>query len=180
VRWDRRGVEAVYDAILFFTIMMLATAGMLVYGVQARGVAEVEGYGEMQEYCQTTYSALLGSTIPYVECSDASGQVIAFRNWSVRELLTFDMTEKARGRWNTGLAPLEDAITAQASNLIRTGMNFALYARHELTSTAIIISGDTALQSLQDIPEGDVAASSWSGPVAGLTGNVEIGLKMWR
>lgn len=180
---DEEGQASLFDAVMFFVIMLIASTLIFVFSNQAFQTQEVIGREDMMTYTEDTRAAILQSTLHETWYEDNNGTKIVKPPGStnINDLLMEELALLDDGLSQENFKQgYESDIKNTLHNLVRTGYAYALQAIYTNES-----SGDTYeifISSEASIPDGDVTTSQWSSPMGSLgkPGNAVIKLSIWR
>lgn len=178
IRKSESGQAALFDALLFFVLMLLGATAALLPLSGIASVQDVEQAADMQEYAGEFSSVLFALTLNYTWYSNGNEKIVTNDNRAVLELLVEELvlleSGKSRDCFVNGT---EEPIAALAMALVRPGIDFSIVASYG--NSTITLSN----QEEGAIPEkGDVAASVASIGMEpyGLNGKASVGLYLWR
>ena len=183
---DKNAQTSLFDAMMFFVVMLIASSLIFVFSNQAFQTQEVMGREDMMRYTEETREAILQSSVPETWYYDINGNKIATQPgaMNINDLLFEELALLDDGVPNENFKEgYENEINNTMNRLVRGGYSYALEATFTNES-----SGDTyeifiSTVGLQgDIPDSDVTTSQWSSSMinTGRTGNVQITLSIWR
>ncbi|UCG68760.1 MAG: hypothetical protein JSV09_13290 [Thermoplasmata archaeon] len=176
---DDKAVASLFDAVMFFMVMLIAATVISVFSNQAFQTADVVGREEMIRYTEETRTAILRSTIYDTWYEDNEGNESHLYNMTVNELLLYELVLLNDDKLNTDHPPaMEKDIENVTNRLVKSGYGYALQARYG--SHEIFISYED-ISSEDEIPQGLMITSLWSSPmINGKDGDAEITLSIWR
>ncbi len=170
----RRGQSAVFDAMLFFILILIAS-GILMVAMPRTSlpIQHIERESE-QSTAHTLREALLASTINETYFMNATGKSV-FRNYAVDKLLLEDLlARRAYSVPSSNMSVLEGAIKRLADGLIAgSGYKYWLEASIENSNYAIKFSDHEAM------PNGRFASGITMTMPDG-TGSCRITLYVWK
>lgn len=179
---DESAQTSLFDAMMFFIIMLIASALIFVFSSQAFQTQEVISREDMMTYTEETRSAILQSTIYETHYYDKND----------------DKIEKPPGSTNINgllleeLALLDDSVPQEnfvegyekdiketINRLIRSGYTYALEASYDNETSGT--SYEIFISQKEKIPTSDVTTSQWSSPmINGKPGDAIIKLSIWK
>jgi hypothetical protein len=183
---DENAQASLFDAVMFFIVMMIASTLIFIFSNQAFQTQEVMSREDMMRYTDETREAILQSTVYETWYQDINGNIITRPPGStnINDLLLEELALLDDGvpkeHFKDGF---ENNITNTMDKLVGTGYNYVLQASYTNESSQntheIYLS---KAGSSGDIPDRDVTTSQWSSPMVhiGKPGNAAIKLSIWR
>lgn len=116
IRKDRRGQVTLYDAILFFIIITIASTMLIVAVTRSSGIEEIKEDKDIVDYTGGAFSAVTHSTMYRVSYRETGGDEVVLYNMSIPYLILFDLMARERGAADTG--SLEDGVEDKIGEII--------------------------------------------------------------
>ena len=189
---ETRGQIALFDSIMFFLVMLLASYILLLVTSLSSQNQDVQSQHAMSVYAEDCRDSLMKSTICRTWFQDMNNNVIWLPPGSttVQDLLLLELSLRDDGiSWGNfkgtrtqtyGGAPfygVEESINVTARSLVRAGYQFAVSASYKNES-----SGNTfeVMIAASDIPSERVA-SSWTTSLSNFhkIGDVQMSFYLW-
>lgn len=183
---DRRAQASIFDAFMFFIIMLIASTLVFVFSTQAMQTQEVIGREGMMRFTDESMQALLQSTVHEAWYHDNHGNKITKPPGStnINDLIFEELALLDDGIPRENFTQgYEKPIKSNLEKLVGLRYDYALHAVYKNNANGqineIFISN---VDSLNDIPEKDVTTSQLISPMVidGKSGDVVITLSIWR
>ena len=192
MRRDRDGIVALFDAIMFFIIMLILSTTFLFFSTLASDNTDAYLRGEMMTYADETNTALMASTLPevYYNITQQDGTIDTIDrelgNTKVEYLLLEELGLLDDGVDQSGFIDgYEGKIHDLADRLISVRYHYAILATYTNGT-----SGDRHMIFLTDvdgltsdaIPRNETIAQNWEQPMLHpeKVGQVQIQFTLWR
>lgn len=163
---DTKGQLSVYDALIYFAFLLIATTILSFYSVEMEKNREFINDLDLSDYCEDTRKTVMRCTVWETNYTDPSGNKIIRNNITVESLLLEGLNLMNEGVEKKNISYYDD-IYELASNLIRNDFEWLITARYK--GTYIIISYNSSTFSNPDAAvnsmDGDVYSSSWGEPM---------------
>ena len=163
---NRRGQSALFDAIIFLIIMLVASAIVYTYSAHAFRSQEIVSHEDMMRYAEETRHALMQSTLNHTWYFDNNGNNISKPPGStnIHDLLLEELSLLDDGALSENFADgYEKDINITARTLIRSGYHYAIHATYtniETNDTSLILISDT-IENISELPD-ERASISWN------------------
>ncbi|MEW5761356.1 MAG: hypothetical protein AB1779_11395, partial [Candidatus Thermoplasmatota archaeon] len=142
-----KGQSAVFDALLFFIIMIIATFATMYFSSIKPAAEENMKRENAKEYCMNTLSVIMRSTISYAHYNTTAykgeGNEFEFKDKPVQELLLEDIHIRLHGK-NLNTTSLENDLEGKIKNIIKnliTEYHYYLQAKYGTATITITDSG---------------------------------------
>ncbi|MCK4757540.1 MAG: hypothetical protein KAS67_03730 [Thermoplasmata archaeon] len=179
--WDDNGQLTLFDSILFFMIMLIASGLFLQMGSMMSGSADLMREQNASEYTDRARLSLMASYIPETTYAH-DGDTHLIRDRSVQYLLIEQLRLMKSGIPGANFDFPED-IRDQANLTIDRTYNWAVRASsgsHTITITREYTSYEMSQEDL-GIEMGDhIHASTWTTLMFETNDKVDIGLYLWN
>lgn len=175
---------AVYDAILFFVIISIASTIIFTQSSYIMGGVEDQERQRMIEYTHDVKDVLLKSTIKTAWYKDSDGNRTNLTDNTVYDLIVEEFCLLNNGIKQENLTDgIEQSINATLRNLVEKEYHYLFHCTHiNYTSLRIsrpTVSFSSGKYSVWNTPS-EKYSSSWKTYVSTLQGDVEITLFIWR
>lgn len=183
---NKWGQSALFDAIMFLIIMLLASMIVYTYIADAFRSQEIISYEDMSAYAEETKHALIQSTLNHTWYFDKTGSNISKPPGStnIYDLLLEELSLLDDGVPIDNFADgYEKHINKTARMLIRTGYHYAIYATYtnsETNDASWILISDI-INNISGLPDERISIL-WHPPMMkeGQSGNATIAFYIWR
>lgn len=163
---DSKGQLSVYDALIYFAFLLIATTILSFYSFEMEENREFVNDMNLTNYCEDTRSSVMRTTIDKTSYKNKTGVVIYRRNKTVESLMLEGLYLIEEGIKKENVEFFDD-IDLLVSNLIRNDLEWLITAEYD--GESIIISYkeisysniDNALNSIK----GNLYSSSWREPM---------------
>jgi len=155
---NRKGVFSLYDAVLFFVFLLIASSVLTFY--TSTNIDRIEERDHLSDYCRKTRRAILSSTIPETGYHYSEGYVNR-TDITVRRLLIEQVQLESSGIDRENFSYAED-ISRLIDQHISERHNWFLQVSS--ASTEDILIGEQGLLEETDLQKhlgNDVVSSSW-------------------
>ncbi len=176
---DRRGQTSLYDAILFFVIITIASAILIVAVQRSSGVEEIKEDKAFVGYAGGAFTAISQSTMYHASYRESGGDEVHLYNRSVPFLLLFDVLARERGSADT--TSLETGIERPVNELIDNLVDdrYLYVFQVNYNGTVMIHMKDSRVPSWFE-PEDFMAEEGKFGLEPYLTNEATFRLMVWR
>jgi hypothetical protein len=183
---DEKAQASLFDAMMFFTVMLVASMLVTVFSSQTQQTQEVISREDMMRYTEETREALLQSTMFETWYYDIHGNKVMKPPGSanINELLLEELALLDDGLSKQNFEEgYESDIKRTMDGLIGAGYGYAIEAIYANVSSGItyeILISNT--DSENDVANRDVTTSQWSSSMENLgkSGDATIKLSIWR
>ncbi len=191
-RKNNRGMVALFDAIMFFMIMLILSTAFLFFSTMSADNTDAYLRKEMITYSEEASTALMGSTLPeaYYNTTLQNGTDITIKrdhgNTMVEYLLLEELGLLDDGVPQSGFIDgYEGNINELADTLISVRFHYAIHATYTNGSSGsqhTIFLSDVDGMAQDSIPQDEIIAQNWEQPMLhpGKIGNVQIQMILWR
>jgi hypothetical protein len=196
---NENGQSALFDAVIFLVIMIIASSIILIYSGQFSEDIELLERGDMQAYTRETAEVVLGASINSTWYEDIEGEIISKPpgDTSVLYLLLEELylMDDGVSKYNFVLG-YEHDIKILIRNLVTPVYHFALSAHFTNHSKGedyfvfisdIVPDYESKEEALNDntdyresMPRSNLASTHYSLPMMGKDGEVQITFSLWR
>jgi hypothetical protein len=175
------GQIAVYDAILFFVIITIASTVIFTQSSYIVGGGEDLERQYMIEYTHNVKDILLKSTIKIAWYTDSDGGRIDITDSTVYNLVIEEFYLLNNGIKQKNLTDgIENSINSTLRNLVEKGYHYLLYCTYvDKTSSRPVLSVSDGNYKIENLPL-ERYSSSWRSNTSVLSGDVEITLFIWK
>lgn len=196
---DESGQSALFDAVMFLVIMIMASGLIQVFSSQYSQDVDIIEREDMQAYMRDTAEVVFGATLRSTWYEDAQGQIInkppgdtTVLNLILEELYLLD---NGVPKENFALGYEKD-IKILARNLMKSPYHFAMEGRYagedNNVASTVFISDTIPDYSTKDearldetdyaqlIPKSNLASTRISMPMIVKSGEAEITFSIWR
>lgn len=185
MRLDPGGQSVLFDAIVFFVLMLLASTAFLSYGSYMNNHAGVYAYDDLCRYCQETGEALFETNVPIVSYVDHDGSDVMLMDRSVAFLLARESTLLDQGLKPSSFSEdYNERIKEQAARLTRDGLHFAVTCGmslgEEATPPPVVISSDIEVEGTGSLPDVDLSTYTIVTDLGSEEGQSWISFALWR
>ncbi len=183
---DEKAQASLFDALMFFTVMLIASMLIFIFSSQTLQTQEVISREDMMRYTEETREALLQSTVYETWYFDIHGNKIMKPSGStnINELLLEELALLDDGLPRENFEDgYEQDIQRTMDRLVGAGYGYAIEASYTNESNGITYDiFISRVDSIDDISNRDVATSQWSSPMlnVGKSGGAMIKLSIWR
>lgn len=172
--WKKEGKAqlAVWDAILFFIVLMIASLVVLTYSRTMSHQYEVSNKQRLDKYAYDSFEALLKTTID--ETTDGNTPPNTLYNRTVLYLTLYELH-----RLYTGGAPGGDIlndIDTVTRDLVQSEFSYAYYAEYDTEN--LLVSDTIAL--IDNLPDDRSSHSASYTMIDALPGDATITLHVWK
>lgn len=196
---DQKAQSALFDALMFFVLMMIASSLIFVYSTLLSQSQDISEREEMRIYGESTRDVIMDATLNETWYEDINGDIIRKPpgDTTIRNLILEEIYLMNSGvpRENFMLGYERD-IRITLNKLIRSGYHYAMYAilckEGELKTCEILfsdltpnygskeeaLSDDTDYHEL--IPRDNLIATQWNYPMMDIEGEVQVTFYIWR
>jgi hypothetical protein len=196
---DDKGQAALFDAVIFLVIMIIAASLVSVFTSQYSKEMDLNARDDMMDYTQKTCNVVLGATLNSTYYEDVTGERIEkppgdtkVMNLILEELyqLNFGISKESF------VLGFNHDIKILIRNLVRTDYHFALQGTFSNGSTNkdylvfisdIVPDYKTKEEFRKDkndysqqVPRSNLAAVTHTQPMIGIQGEAEISFLLWR
>ena len=180
---NKKAQASIFDAVMFFIVMLIASTLIFVFSNQAFQTQEVVYREDMMGYAEETGVAIMQSTIYETWYDDINGNRIEKPPGStnINDLLLEELALLDDGVPQKNFEEgYEKDIKTAVDKLIRSGYGYAMQAAYTNISSGI--THEIFISSGESVPETDITTSQWSQPMVstGKSGNAIIKLSVWR
>ncbi len=180
---DEKAQASLFDAVMFFILMLIASTLIFIFSTQAFQTQEVIGREDVMRYTEETMEAMLQSTINDTWYYDINDEKIGKPPGStnINDLLAEELALLDDGvpkaNFENGY---EKDIKQTLDNLVGTGYDYTLQASYTNESSANTY--EIIIFSEKDVSGRDVITSQWSSSMidSGKPGEIMIKLSIWR
>ena len=116
VRYDRKGQASLYDAILFFIILTIASSILTVAVYRSCGNEETLEDKTIIGYTEGTFAAIMECTFYKTRYTTDSGDIVILKNKTVPYLILFDIASRRKG--TADVPSLEEGIERPLAELV--------------------------------------------------------------
>lgn len=196
---NQKGQSALFDAVIFLIVMIIASSLIYIYSGQFSKDVELMEREDMQSYNRETAEVVLGATINSTWYEDIKGDTISKPpgDTTVLYLLLEELylMDDGVSKYNFVLG-YEHDIKTLIRNLVTPVYHFALsgYFKNESTSEEYIVfisdvvpvyeSKEEALLDDTDyremMPRSNLASTHYTLPMIGKVGEAQITFSIWR
>lgn len=196
---DERGQAALFDAVIFLVIMIIAASLVSVFANQYSKETDLSAREDMMDYAQKTAAVVLGATLNSTYYEDVTGKEIVkppgdtkVMNLILEELfqLNFGISKESF------ILGFNQDIKVLIRNLVRSDYHFALQGTFTNESTnkdyLVFISDiipdyktkeefrSDKIDYSKQVPRNNLAAVLYTQPMIGIQGEAEISFLLWR
>ncbi len=180
---DEKAQASLFDAVMFFVLMLIASTLIFIFSTQAFQTQEVIGREDVMRYTEETMEAILQSTINDTWYYDINDDKIEKPPGStnINDLLAEELALLDDGVPKTNFEDgYEKDIKQTLDKLVGTGYDYTLQASYTNESSAKTY--EIIIFSEEDVSGRDVITSQWSSPMieSEKTGEIIIKLSIWR
>ena len=199
IRDDNSGQSALFDAVIYLIIMIVASGLIAVYAGQYVRNVELSENQDMMEYCRYTSEVVFGATLNSTWYEDINGHIVRKPpgDTTVMNLLLEELYLRDCGvpKENFVLGFNGD-ITILARNLVTPNFHFAITAifnnqntgmSHHIFISDIIPTYQTKKEAQEDdydysksVPKNNLASVQKTLPMMGKEGDVTLTSSIWR
>jgi hypothetical protein len=195
---DESGQSALFDAVIYLVIMIVASSLIAVYASQYLRDVELSQNQDMMDYCRDTSEVIMGATLNSTWYEDINGEIVqkppgdtTVLNLLLEELYLLDDGVPEE---NFALG-FEKDITILARNLVLPNYHFVLTANYDdLNSdhTFLVVISDikphyeTKEEVLDDdtdysktIPDDNLVTVQMTFPMMGKQGEAAVSFSLW-
>lgn len=198
IEMDERGQSALFDAVIYLVIMIVASSLIAVYASQYLRDVELSENQDMMDYCRDTSEVIIGATLNFTWYEDINGNIVqkppgdtTVLNLLLEELYLLDDGVPEE---NFALG-FEKDITILARNLVLPNYHFALSATYSNMDTGtgfLVFVSDilpdylTKEEAREDgtdyprsIPQDNLATVQMTFPMMGKQGEATVSFSLW-
>jgi hypothetical protein len=196
---DRKAQSSLFDALIFFVLMMIASSVIFVYSTMLSQSQDISEREEMRIYAENTRDVVMDATLNETWYEDINGEIIRKPpgDTTIRNLILEEMLLMNSGvpRENFMLGYEKD-IKLILNKLMRSGYHYALCAiickDGELETCELLISDmapdygskDEATSDVTDykqlIPRDNLIATQWNYPMMDMEEEVQVTFYVWQ
>jgi len=171
---------AIYDAILFFVIISIASTVIFTQSSYIAGGAEDLERHNMIEYTHSVKDVLLKSTIKTTWYEDSDGNRTNLTDNTIYDLIVEEFYLLNNGIKQENLTGgMENSINTTLRNLVETERHYLLYCTHIDGGSKLTISLSDGNYTIENLPL-EKYSSNWKSNIDVLPGEVDITLFIWR
>jgi len=177
---NSKGAQAsFFDAMLFFMILGIASAVLIVAVQKPSGMEEIYDDEAQLRYTEAAFSAMVQCTIYDVDYTDNEGDIIELHNRTVPYLLLFDLL--ARQEKTADVSSFENGIEEHINDLLENSNDDKYYYIFEViyNGSKVFDLRDSRLSSSYQ-PETFTTADGNFGGFIGLVNDATFRLIIWR
>ena len=128
LRTDRRGLVALFDALVFLIVAIILSVGLLLASSLVAREAATSGEEQVLRYAELTLRAFLQSTLPNVSYMDVDGQEVVRPPGTTAAgfLIAEDLALRDEGTPPANVESLEGALSEQLGSLVRGDLDYLL------------------------------------------------------
>lgn len=180
---DKKGQLGIFDAILFFIIIIIASSVLFIYSLTS--VQETGVRSRMLSYTDNTMTVLMRSTVNGTWYIDKSGNNISKPpgNTNIQYLLLEEFSLQDDGvPANNFTGGYEKNIKTIAENLIHPDYHYALHATYTNTTSGRVYTVfiSDSINDLSKLPDERFSSSVSIPMINDKSGEVQIALYIWR
>jgi hypothetical protein len=180
---DEKAQASLFDAVMFFILMLIASSLIFIFSTQAFQTQEVLSREDMMRYTDDTMEAILQSTINYTWYYDIHGDKIekTQAGTNIIDLLVEELALLDDGVPKENFTDgYEKDINITIDKLVGTSYDYVLQVSFK--NTASDITYEILFTSGKDISEREIVTSQWSVPMisSDKPGDVNIKLSISR
>jgi hypothetical protein len=197
IKKDDSGQSALFDAVIYLIVMIVASSLIAVYASQYMRDTELSENQDMMEYCRDTSEVILGATLNSTCYEDITGSMIMKPpgDTTVLNLLLEELYLLACGVPEENFAlGFEWDIRVMARNLVTPNFHFALSAIYNDVETEkfrvfisdIVPSYESKEEARMDnidypdtIPHDNIATVQMTFPMVGKPGDATVSFSIW-
>ncbi len=194
---DNRGQSALFDAIMFLVIMIIASSIISVFAHQFSKNMALSDRDEMMDYARDTSEVVFGATLNSTLYEDENGNIITRPpgDTKIMNLVLEELYLIRPGLPSENFAlGYEKDIKILIGKLVRSGYHFAItgkYQRYDMVISVfisdIVPNYSTKEEARSDetdyfklVPNNNLACISHSQPMVGGLGEAELSFLLWR
>ncbi|MFA5772042.1 MAG: hypothetical protein WC974_04865 [Thermoplasmata archaeon] len=171
---------AVYDAILFFVIISIASTIIFTQSSYIVGGVEDQERQRMIEYTHDVKDVLLKSTIKTAWYKDSDGNRTNLADNTIYDLIVEEFCLLNNGIEQENLTDgMENNINTTLRNLVETERHYLLYCTHTDGGSKLTISLSDGNYAIENLPL-ERYSSNWKSNMDVLPGEVDITLFIWK
>ena len=173
---------AVYDALLFFVVMILASSLVHVYQTQMIQGQGMNEYAQMQGAASSARYAAMQMTLPNTTYLDSEGKIVALPPMSTRiqDLVLLELSLQIDGLPWDNFAAMEKDIAREIEKLVPGQYEFSLMASTEYGNDGAALFHVYSMHP-DKIGNADLCCEEWSCGLPGQGGTeAAFQLLLWR
>ena len=176
LRTDRRGLVALFDALVFLIVAIILSVGLLLASSLVAREAATSAEEQVLRYAELTLRAFLQSTLPNVSYMDVDGQEVVRPPGTTAAgfLIAEDLALRDEGTPPANVESLEGALSEQLGSLVRGDLDYLLEARYGGQTLYLPLDKDR-----DDLPRRTYAATQEFSMIYGKPGEVTVVLWLW-
>lgn len=174
-----KGQIAVYDAILFFVIISIASTIIFAQSSNIIGGGDDIEKERMIEYTHNARDVLLKSTIESTGYVDSDGYKTNLTDSTIHNLIIEYFYLLKSGLEKENLSGMENSINATLGNLIEEKYHYLFYCTYVDDVSKIVLSLSSGNHAIENLPL-ERYSSNWKSSVSVLPGNIDITLFIWK
>jgi hypothetical protein len=186
-KWmDENGQSALFDAMIFFIIMVVLASLMFFFTAMSSQSAEAYSRRQMTAYAEDAFFACMDATVPNAHYIDINGNPIdrSQGNAMIKYLLLEELELMDDGVPRSNFDGYESPIKSQMRSLVSAQYHYALsiiYINGTTGQSHLIFISDNAGNE-DAIPRVETVAFAWTEPMLHPVkqGNAKIEFTIWR